>query len=129
MGGRKKSRWRINRSKRSLQTGTKPSPAAVATARVLSEKYPRNYLFKLQMADALASQIVTLRKAKDATSTTGAAEQKELLGIFDSLTRDKTLERSTAELVQFRYREAQAALSQPQDKPGARPKKTDDRSP
>ncbi len=102
---------------------------AVATARVLSEKYPRNYLFKLQMADALASQIVTLRKAKDATSTTGAAEQKELLGIFDSLTRDKTLERSTAELVQFRYREAQAALSQPQDKPGARPKKTDDRSP
>src|SRR6185369_16504906 len=49
---------------------------AVATARVLSEKYPRNYLFKLQMADALASQIVALRKEKNMT---GDAEQKELL--------------------------------------------------
>jgi len=83
---------------------------AVTTARQLSEKYPRNYLFKLQMADALASQIATLRKAKDANATTGAAEEKELLRIFDSLSHDKTLERSTAELVQFRFREARAAL-------------------
>ena len=93
---------------------------AVATARTLSEKYPRNYLFKLQMADALASQIVTMRKAKDATDTTGDAEEKELLSIFDSLSRDKTLERSTSELVQFRYREARGALSQPPDKAGGR---------
>lgn len=78
---------------------------AVATARVLSERYPRNYLFKLQLADALASHIVTLRKAKDATPATGQAEEKELAHIFDSLMRDKTLEASTAELVQFRYRE------------------------
>ena len=49
---------------------------AVATARTLSEKYPRNYLFKLQMADALASQIVMLRKAKDATDATGDAEER-----------------------------------------------------
>ena len=106
---------------------------AVATARVLSEKYPRNYLFKLQMADALASQIVTLRKAKDATETTGDAEEKELVSIFDSLVRDKTLERSTSELVLLRYREARDALSEPRDKLRARPKgltpKTDDRSP
>jgi hypothetical protein len=95
---------------------------AAAAARTLSEKYPRNYLFKLQIADALASQIVTLRKAKDATDTTGDAEEKELLSIFDSLTRDKTLEASTAELVQFRYREARVALSQPLDKLRERPK-------
>ena len=95
---------------------------AVATARVLSEKYPRNYLFKLQMADALASQIVTLRKAKEATVTTGDAEEKELLSIFDSLIRDKTLERSTSELVQFRYREARVAVSQPEEKSRAGPK-------
>jgi spore coat polysaccharide biosynthesis protein SpsF (cytidylyltransferase family) len=86
---------------------------AVTTARVLSERYPRNYLFKLQMADALASQIVTLRKAKDATATTGQAEEKELANIFDSLMRDKTLEASTSELVQFRYRETRGVLSQP----------------
>ena len=89
---------------------------AVATARVLSEKYPRNYLFKLQMADALASQIVTLRKSKDATATAGQAEEKELFSIFDSLVRDKTLDASTSELVQFRYREARVALSQPLEK-------------
>ena len=96
---------------------------AVATARQLSEKYPRNYLFKLQMADALASQIVTLRKAKDANETTGDAEEKELQSIFDSLMRDKTLERSTAELVQFRYREARVALGlshRSNDRPSSR---------
>lgn len=93
---------------------------AVATARVLSEKYPRNYLFKLQTADALASHIVTLRKAKDATGTTGDAEEKELVSIFDSLLRDKTLERSTSDLVQFRYREARVALSQLPDKSRSR---------
>lgn len=96
---------------------------AVATARQLSEKYPRNYLFKLQMADALASQIVTLRKAKDANDTTGDAEEKELQSIFDSLISDKTLERSTAELVQFRYREARVALGlnhRSNDRPSSR---------
>jgi hypothetical protein len=89
---------------------------SVATARQLSEKYPRNYLFKLQMADALASQIVTLRTAKDANETTGAAEEKELQSIFDSLTRDKTLEPSTVKLAQFRHSEARVALSQGEDK-------------
>ena len=96
---------------------------AVATGRQLSEKYPRNYLFKLQMADALASQIVTLRKAKDANETTGDAEEKELQSIFDSLILDKALERSTAELVQFRYREARVALGlnhRSNDRPSSR---------
>lgn len=98
---------------------------AVATARVLSERYPRNYLFKLQMADALASQIVTLRKAKDATANAGEAEEKELSSIFASLLRDKTLEASTSDLVQFRYQEARLALAQvaqPNDKLRVRPK-------
>jgi hypothetical protein len=96
---------------------------AVATARLLSQRYPRNYLFKLQMADALASQILTLRKAKDVNDSTGDAEEKELLSIFDSLTRDKTLEASTAELVQFRYREARDVLALPQEKTPTRSKK------
>ena len=95
---------------------------AAVTARQLSEKYPRNYLFKLQMADALASQILMLRKTKDANKTTGEVEERELQSIFDSLIRDRTLERSTAELVQFRYREARVALSQPPDKARERPK-------
>ena len=69
-----------------------------------------------RIGDALASQIVTLRKAKDASKTAGDVEEKELLSIFDSLVRDKTLERSTAELVQFRFREARAALSKHNDR-------------
>jgi hypothetical protein len=89
---------------------------AIATARLLSERYPRNYLFKLQMADALASQIGELRKAKDATTATGAAEEKELFAIFDSLLRDKTHAASTSQLIQYRYREARLSLAQPQHK-------------
>ena len=96
---------------------------AVATARVLSERYPRNYLFKLQMADALASQIVALRKAKNANDSTGDVEEKELVGIFESLTRDRTLDSSTTQLVQFRYREARDTLALPQEKTRARTKK------
>ena len=79
---------------------------AINMARQLSEKYPRNYLFKLQMADALASQIVTLRKAKAPSS----AEEKDLMNIFASLSRDKTLDRSTNDLVQHRWTIARQQL-------------------
>ena len=68
------------------------------------------------MADALASQIGELRKAKDATATTAAAEEKELFAIFDSLLRDKTHAASTSQLIQYRYREARLSLAQPQHK-------------
>ena len=81
---------------------------AIQMARELSEKYPRNYLFKLQMADALTSEIVTLRKAKASTS----AEEKELMNIFASLSRDKTLDRSTSDLVQHRWTISRQQLGQ-----------------
>jgi len=81
---------------------------AVKIARQLSEKYPRNYLFKLQTADALASQIVTLRKAKALSS----AEEKELTSIFASLSRDKTLDRPTIDLIQHRWTIARRQLSE-----------------
>ena len=71
---------------------------AVKTARELSEKYPRNYLFKLQMADALGSQILTLRKAKKPSET----EEKEQSNLYTSLLRDKRLDSSTLDLVRQR---------------------------
>jgi len=71
---------------------------AAKTARELSAKYPRNYLFKLQLADALTSQIVTLRKQK----LPGNAEEKELTNLFTSLLRDKSLDQQTLELVRLR---------------------------
>lgn len=81
---------------------------AVKTARQLSEKYPRNYLFKLQMAEALASQIVTLRKAKASFK----AEETELQNIFTTLSRDKTFDPNTRELVSSRWTLARQQLSQ-----------------
>lgn len=81
---------------------------AIKIARELSEKYPRNYLFRLQMADALGSQILSLRKSK----TASAAEEKELTNLFTGLLRDKTLDSSTIDLVHFRYGETLLTLGQ-----------------
>jgi hypothetical protein len=79
---------------------------AARTARELAVKYPRNYLFKLQVADALTSQIVTLRKSKKPV----AAEEKELQEIFASLLRDKSFDASTRELVNVRWNIARQQL-------------------
>lgn len=74
---------------------------AIATARDLSQRYPRNYLFKLQMADAMALKIAAARKAKKPVD---AAEERELFAVFESLLRDKTLASQT-QLIQFRRNE------------------------
>jgi len=80
---------------------------AAQMARQLSEKYPRNYLFKLQIADALASQIITLRKTK----TASAAEENELTSIFTSLARDKTFDAATRDLINERWKLARQKLA------------------
>jgi hypothetical protein len=72
----------------------------------LAAKYPRNYLFKLQAADALASQIVALRKTKQPAS----AEEKELQELFASLLHDKTFDTATRELVNVRWNIARKQL-------------------
>ena len=68
-------------------------------SRQLSEKYPRNYLFKLQMADARVSEILALRKKKAPISE---QDQQAVFGIFNSLLRDKSLDRTAVELVNAR---------------------------
>jgi lipopolysaccharide biosynthesis regulator YciM len=79
---------------------------AARVARELVAKYPRNYLFKLQVADALTSQIVTLRKSKKPA----IAEEKELQEIFASLLREKNLDSNTRELVNVRWNIARQQL-------------------
>ena len=55
---------------------------AAATARALAAKYPRNYIFKLETADALVSQAETLR----ATDPVGAAKiEGEAFATFEAL--------------------------------------------
>ena len=68
---------------------------AIATARSLSDKYPRNYLFKLQLADAIALKIAAARKAKTPKPVIDPAEEREVFAIFESLLRDKTLAAQT----------------------------------
>ena len=81
---------------------------AFEMARELSEKYPRNYLFKLQMADARVLEILALRKKKAST----AAQEQEVSSIFASLLRDKTLDRKTVDLINFRLNITRQQLAQ-----------------
>ena len=81
---------------------------AFEMARELSEKYPRNYLFKLQMADARVLEILALRKKKAST----AAQEQEVSSIFASLLRDKTLDRKTVDLINFRLNITRHQLAQ-----------------
>lgn len=74
---------------------------AIATARDLSARFPRNYLFKLQLADAMALKIAAARKAKTPVNT---AEERELFAIFDSLLHEKMFAAQT-QLIQFRREE------------------------
>ncbi|HKS09788.1 MAG TPA: hypothetical protein VJS13_09600 [Pyrinomonadaceae bacterium] len=79
---------------------------SIATARELSERFPRNYLFKLQLADAMALKLAAARKSK---TPINPADERELFALFDSLLRDKTLA-TQASLIQFRRNEIQRLL-------------------
>jgi tetratricopeptide (TPR) repeat protein len=80
---------------------------ALAISRDLGNRYTRNYLYKLESADALISMAARDRNAgriKEADSN-----QSEALTIFDSMLRDRTT-RETAmrslDLIHFRYGDA-----------------------
>ena len=70
---------------------------AIQVSRELADHYSRNYLFKLQLADALT--------AKFAASKQVNLDHLEINRLFDSLLSDKRLEPSTVDLVHFRYGE------------------------
>jgi hypothetical protein len=80
---------------------------AVALGRELGAKYPRNYLYKLETAEALVSQAALERKANQPAATSAA--ETEAFATFETLLRDKTL-RETAgkalDLIHFKYGEA-----------------------
>ncbi|HVS21194.1 MAG TPA: hypothetical protein VHD88_05060 [Pyrinomonadaceae bacterium] len=89
-----------------LYTREKRYAEAATLARELGAKYPRNYLYRLEEADALVSQAALEREANHATA--GAAES-EAFATFETLLRDKTLRDTTAgalDLIHFKYGEA-----------------------
>lgn len=88
---------------------------SLTLSRELQEKYPHNYLFKLETADSLILQDGEERRANQ----TVAAEvlQKEAVSIFESLLNEVATpwvpDRAIG-LIHFRYGEALLALGQPE---------------
>lgn len=83
---------------------------ALALAREMAATYPRNYLFKLETADALVSQAAVEREADHAAAATGA--EQEAYGIFDALLKERaTKENGTRALDQIHYSYGEALIT------------------
>jgi tetratricopeptide (TPR) repeat protein len=89
-----------------LYTREKRYVDALALARELSAKYPRNYLFRLEAADALVSQAEIERKNKNVEAAVKA--EREAFATFDDLLHDRTVRDTVSralDLVHFKYGE------------------------
>jgi tetratricopeptide (TPR) repeat protein len=90
-----------------LYTREKRFADVVKFARELSAKYPRNYLLRLETADALVSLAGQKRKANDAA---GAAQaEKEAFATFEEVVRDRNMREAAGralDLIHFKYGEA-----------------------
>ncbi|HWT00941.1 MAG TPA: hypothetical protein VN256_11905 [Pyrinomonadaceae bacterium] len=84
---------------------------ALGMARELSAKYPRNYLLKLEAADALVSMAAAEREAGREAEAKKA--EAEALAVFDALVRDRAAARSL-DRVHFLYGEALVGAGQPE---------------
>jgi tetratricopeptide (TPR) repeat protein len=90
-----------------LYTREKRFADVVKLSRELSDKYPRNYLLRLETGDALVSLAAQKRKEKDAAAAVQA--EKEAFATFDDTLRDRNV-RETAgralDMIHFKYGEA-----------------------
>jgi hypothetical protein len=90
-----------------LYTREKRFGEAANYARELAAKYPRNYLYRLETADALVSQAALEREANHSTTITPA--EREAFAAFDALLKDKAVRDTGArffDLIHFKYGEA-----------------------
>ena len=88
---------------------------ALAFARQLAAKYPRNYLFRLEAADALVGQAELERKANHATAV--ASAEREAFATFEELLHDRNVRDTAArslDLIHFKYGEALLTAGQPE---------------
>jgi tetratricopeptide (TPR) repeat protein len=89
-----------------LYTREKRFPEVLTLARELSAKYPRNYLFRLEAADALVAQAALERRNKNIAAA--AKAEQEAFASFDELLRDRSLRETVSralDLVHFKYGE------------------------
>jgi tetratricopeptide (TPR) repeat protein len=87
---------------------------ALDFARELSAKYPRNYLFRLEAADALVSQAAQERKANHAAAVANA--EREAFATFEELLHDRNVRDTAAralDLIHFKYGEALLTAGKP----------------
>jgi hypothetical protein len=90
-----------------LYTREKRFADAATFARELAAKYPRNYLYRLEAADALVSQAALERQANHTTAITST--ETEAFATFDSLLKDKAVRDTSTrflDLIHFKYGEA-----------------------
>src|SRR5436305_820537 len=90
-----------------LYTREKRFAEAAALARELGAKYPRNYLYGLEAADALVSQAALERGSNPAGPTTAA--ENEAFATFETMLHDKALRDTSPlalDLIHFKYGEA-----------------------
>ena len=80
---------------------------ALALTRELSAKYPRNYLFRLETADALIAIAKSKRIANDVAGAT--QDETEAFATFDQVLRDRAIKDTAIkaqDLIHFKYGEA-----------------------
>jgi tetratricopeptide (TPR) repeat protein len=90
-----------------LYTREKRFAEAAVYARELATKYPRNYLYRLEAADALVLQAAIERQTNPSITTTAA--ETEAFATFESLLKDKSVRETAApqfDLIHFKYGEA-----------------------
>jgi tetratricopeptide (TPR) repeat protein len=89
-----------------LYTREKRFPEVLTLARELSAKYPRNYLFRLEAADALVAQAAQERRTKNIAAAEKA--EQEAFASFEELLRDRSVRETVSralDLVHFKYGE------------------------
>ncbi|HET6646766.1 MAG TPA: hypothetical protein VFH01_05535 [Pyrinomonadaceae bacterium] len=89
-----------------LYTREKRYQDVLAIARELSAKYPRNYLYRLEAADALVAQAGLERKSNNPAAA--AKAESEAFSIFEELLNDKSVRDTVSralDLVHFKYGE------------------------
>jgi tetratricopeptide (TPR) repeat protein len=103
----KEGRWSQDDAKSVLiilYTREKRFADVIALTRELSAKYPRNYLLRVETADALVSLAGVKRKEKDLAGAVQA--EKEAFATFDELLRDRNTAARALDLIHFKYGEA-----------------------
>src|SRR5215208_2681556 len=106
----KEGRWAQDDAKSVLiilYTREKRFADVIKLARELGAKYPRNYLLRLETADALVSLAGVKRKEKDVAGAVQA--EKEAFASFDEILRDRSVRDAAAralDLIHFKYGES-----------------------